>query len=172
MTERARQALADCQQALADFEGAANAGFQRSRWVAVMTLLRTVGLVLKAVDRPAADMATQERIDSAWDQLNASKPEPRIFWEFIDAERYQVLHLYDIRAFVRTTVRPGTGLRRDFTMLDADDDGFGSRPTTSEFLMREGPFAGRDPLDLCREAITFWRDYLDAIDRTGPSPVA
>ena len=30
--------------------------------------------------------------------------------------------------------------------------------------MHEGPFKGRDPLELCREAITFWREYLDAID--------
>jgi hypothetical protein len=164
MTIRAKQALADCEHALADFEAAANTLFQRSRWVAVMTLLRTVGLVLKAVDRPVADTATQQRIDAAWKQLNASKPKPRIFWEFIDAERYQVVHLYEIRTGVDITVRfPPEPLGYFLNVAD-DDDGFGWTPTTYDFRMRRGPFAGRNPLDLCREAITFWRDYLVAID--------
>ena len=85
MTTRAREALADCEHALADFNASANTFYQRPRWVAVMTLLRTVGLVLKAVDRPAAVPNVQKRIDDAWTRLNATKPEPRIFHEFIDA---------------------------------------------------------------------------------------
>ena len=167
MTIRAREALADCEHALADFEAAANTAFQRSRWVAVMTLLRTVGLVLKAVDHPAADVETQQRIDSAWAQLKGSKPEPRIFWEFIDAERFQVVHLYEIRTGVHITVRPVPEPLGYFLMMADDDDenGFGWTSTTYDFLMRRGPFAGRNPLDLCREAITFWRDYLDGIDQ-------
>jgi hypothetical protein len=107
-------------------------------------------------------------MDDAWDRLRASKPDPRIFWEFIHDERYQVVHLYEVRAYVRTTLRPGAS-RECFTMLDADDDGFGSRPTTHEFIMRDGPFAGRDPLDLCREGIAFWRDYLHGIDQIRPN---
>src|SRR5713101_7034469 len=168
MTSRARKALADCEHALADFEVAANTEFQRSRWVAVMTLLRTVGLVLKAVDRPAADTWTQQCIDAAWAELKVLKPEPRIFWEFIEAERYQVVHLYEIRAGVNITVRPVPEPLGYFLMMADDDDGFGWNPTTYDFRMRAGQFAGRDPLDLCREAITFWRNYLDAIDQTGP----
>lgn len=161
MTIRARQALADCEHALADFAAAANTEFQRSRWVAVMTLLRTVGLVLKAVDRPAADAETRQRIDAAWKQLRASKPEPRIFWKFIDDERTKVVHFYEVRAAVNITVRPGPATFGG-TMFGA---AFGSGQTTFDYFMREGPFKGRDPLDLCREAITFWRVYLDAIDQ-------
>lgn len=164
MTIRARQALADCEHALADLEIGANTEFQRSRWVAVMTLLRTVGLVLKAVDRPAADAETQQRVDDAWDQFNASRPEPRIFWEFIDAERYQVVHLYEVRASVNVTVRPGPATL-GATIFGAYS---GSGPTTFDYFVREGPFKGRDSIDLCREAITFWRNYLGTIDRTEP----
>lgn len=166
MTTRAREALADCEHALTDFEGGANTVFQRSRWVAVMTLLRTVGLVLKAVDHPAADVATQRRIDADWQRLNATKPEPRIFHEFIDAERADVVHLYDPSAQVNVTVRLG-GVWWNPATGESGADLCG--PTTFDFVMKKGPFKGRDPLELCREAIAFWRDYLDAVDRSsGP----
>ena len=62
MTARAREALDDCEHALADFANGANTVYQASRWVAVMTLLRTVGLVLKDVDRTLADTATQMNV--------------------------------------------------------------------------------------------------------------
>ena len=92
MTARAREALADCEHALADFEASANTVFQRPRWVAVMTLLRTVGLVLKDVDRrPPASAEVQNRIDDAWDRLKREKDDParrpHVFHDFIDAER-------------------------------------------------------------------------------------
>jgi len=66
MTTRARAALADCEHALTDFAASANTPFQRPRWVSLITLLRTVGLVLKSVDRPAASPDVQTRIDAAW----------------------------------------------------------------------------------------------------------
>jgi hypothetical protein len=64
-------------QAPADFEASANMVFQSSRWVAVMTLLRTVGLVLKDVDRMAAASDVPRRIDDAWDRLEHEKTQPR-----------------------------------------------------------------------------------------------
>lgn len=157
MTLRARLALTDCEHALTDYEAGANTPFQRPRWVAAITLLRTVGLVLKDVDRPAADVATQGRMDAAWKQLKATKPEPRIFHDFIDAERYNVVHLYDPSARVNVTIR-----------LGGVSTGGGSNlagPATNEFVMWKGFFAGRDPRELYREAIAFWRTYLDAIDK-------
>jgi hypothetical protein len=41
----------------------------------------------------------------------------------------------------------------------------GGVETTMDFVMRTGPYQGRDPRTLCREAIAFWKDYLDAIER-------
>ena len=46
-------------------------------------------------------------------------------------------------------------------------------PTTYEPFMRSGTFKGNHPLDLCRQAIDFWRDYLNRIEQalnsgTGP----
>jgi hypothetical protein len=170
VAKRAREALADCTNALIDFERAANTEFQRPRWVAVMTLLRTVGLVLKAVDYPLADPETRQRIDGAWKDLNAAKPEPRIFHEFIDAERFQAVHLYEVRAQVNVTVRPGPAILSWSPVVAGATSGMGGGPTTFDFIMREGPFKGHDPLDLCGEAIAFWRTYLDAIDGVGDVP--
>ncbi len=167
MKGRARAALADCENALVDFEASVNTSFQKTRWIAVMSLLRTVGLVLKEVDHPAASPDVQRRIDTAWKDLNATKPNPRIFHDFIDHERYQVVHLYEINTRVNATVAPIPEPHTYFlaTMFDDDEDsGFGWNPTTFTFFMRSGPFTGRDPCELCREAIQFWRNYLDGID--------
>ncbi len=170
MTARARQVLADCEPALADFEAGANTPYQRTRWVALMTLLRTVGLVLKAVDREAGNAKMRQAIDDHWNRLNASKPEPRIFHGFIDAERYQAVHLYEIRARANITIQPGSGSLRIgspewFSIVMDEDDNVGGQPAVVDFTMRVGPFQGRDPLELCRESMIFWRDYLDLIDR-------
>ena len=47
--------------------------------VAVMTLLRTIGLVLKKVDHPARNARMKRAIDDHWRRLKGTKPEPRIF---------------------------------------------------------------------------------------------
>jgi hypothetical protein len=162
MTTRARQVLADCEHALADFSASANTAFQRTRWVAVVTLLRTVGLVLKEVDRPVASDTVQRRIDDAWKRLKTTKPEPRIFHDFIDAERADVVHFYDISARVDATVQLG-GVWASMSGGEGGSDPHG--PTIYDFIMRDGPYQGRDPRELCREAIEFWRGYLDDIER-------
>ncbi len=161
VTPRAREALADCEHALADFEAGANTPFQRSRWVAVMTLLRTVEYVLKDVDGKNKNVTpvVRRRITAAVSKLYASKAkprEPRIFHEFIRAERNDVVHLYEIRSGVNVTIQLGG--------VGTGGSSTPSGPPTYDFFMRDGPFKGRDPLDLCREAITFWRQYLDAIE--------
>ena len=156
MTTRARLALADCEHALTDYEAGANTPFQWTRWVAMITLLRAVGHVLHKVDRPAADVATQRRIDAAWRQLNATKLNPPIFHDFIDSERGNVVKQYDPSARVNVTIRLG-GVSTS-----------GGRPRRDHRRTSSScgklPFEGRDPRDLCREAIAFWRTYLDAID--------
>ena len=160
MTTRARLALADCEHALADYEAGANTRFQWPRWVAVMTLLRSVGYVLKDVDRPAAPVAVRTRIDEEWQRLQSEKAvdgRPRhIFWDFIEAERANVVHFYDPSARVNVTIRLGG------VSTGGADTPAGS--TTVGFVMFKGPYQGADPRELCLQAIAFWRAYLDGID--------
>ena len=49
-------------------------------------------------------------------------------------------------------------------MPAVDDPRGGTVIKTYDFVMRDGPYQGRDPRELCREAIDFWRRYLDDID--------
>jgi hypothetical protein len=37
--------------------------------------------------------------------------------------------------------------------------------TTYEHVMRDGSFAGQDPRDVVQQAIAWWHEYLDQIDR-------
>jgi hypothetical protein len=142
--------LADCERALDDYEAGANTPFQWTRWVAVTTLLRSVGLVLAKVDYPASDDATRGRMDAAWKSLKTTKPEPRIFHDFIEAERDGVVHRYDVGAQVNVNIQ------------------LGARGATYEFVMRSGPFAGHDSRELCRKAIQFWQEYLAGIEGAAP----
>ncbi|HEV8662006.1 MAG TPA: hypothetical protein VGT06_02510 [Candidatus Methylomirabilis sp.] len=161
MTLHAREVLRDCQRVLDHITGDMRTELWRPRWAGLVALLRAVGHVLKKVDGKTSD-AAREVIESAWKDLGQSKPEPTIFWEFIEAERNNVLKAYEIGTGVNITVRPGTA----WLNLATGETGSGpGGPTTFEAFMRSGPFEGRDPLELCREAIAFWQGYLDSIDR-------
>lgn len=127
----------------------------------MITLLRTVLDVLDKVDRRTGTPEAQERIAAARKELFESKPDPRIFHEFIEDERNDTVHVYEIRARGRTIIQlgsvwwnPGTG----------ESGGTPSGPAKYDFYMSDGPFKGRDPRELCRDAIEFWRQYLDNID--------
>ena len=162
MTDAARNVLKECELALADFEAGADTVHWRSRFVALITALRSVGLVLKLKDYPASSDTAKEAIDQAWERLKSSKSEPRIFHKFIDAERYNVAHLYDVNAGVNITARPGSLW---VNLATGESGSEPSGPTTYEYFMRYGPFQGQDPVKLCREAIAFWREYLDDIEQ-------
>jgi hypothetical protein len=161
MTTHAREVLGDCRRVLEALEGDMSTVFWRPRWAGLVALLRAVGHVLVKVDGKASDTA-RKVIDAAWQELKRSEPEPRIFWGFIEGERNSVLKVYEIGARVKTTVRPGTAW---FNTATGESGGGPSGPTTFEAFMRSGPFEGQDPLELCRDAIRFWDDYLDTIDR-------
>jgi hypothetical protein len=138
MSVRAREVLAECQFALEDFSAAGNTPFQRTRWVAVTTLLRAVGHVLDKVDGPAGNPALRQSIEAHWKALTASKPEPRIFWEFIETERNGVVKEFDVKASVITSITPGPAT----LTLGPDSGGPSMGTTTVGFVMVEGTVQG------------------------------
>jgi hypothetical protein len=164
VTKQAREVLRDCEYALSDFEASANTNYQRTRWVGLITLLRAVGHVLHNVDEPAAGPETRKRMQSMWERLRSSKPEPLIYWQFIAAERNDTIKRYAIRSAVNITVTPDTARLEFGPVVAGAASGFGYAPTTIDFFMREGPFKDRDLRELGRDAIAFWREYLDTID--------
>ena len=79
-----------------------------------------------------------------------------IFWEFIEAERNNVLKAYESTVGVNITVRPGALW---FDVKTGESGGDPPGPTTYEAFVRSGPFQGRDPIGLCVEAVKFWQEY-------------
>jgi hypothetical protein len=155
---RAREALADCEHALVDFEAGANTDYQRTRWVALISLLRAVGHALDKVDRPASSPDVQRLIDAQWSILKSES----IFKDFIYGERNRLLKKYEIGPVVSITIKVPGGI--PWMPVVRDERLRGTARTTYDFVMRDGLYKGRDPRELCREAIEFWRAHLDAID--------
>ena len=59
------------------------------------------------------------------------------------------------------TFRPGTAWSNPDT---GQTGGSASGPTSFNAFMKSGPIQGADPLQLCRDAIAFWRCYREEID--------
>lgn len=160
MTTRARKVLANCEHALSDFSASASTPYMQSRWVSVITQLRTVVDVLEKVDSPAATLEVRQRIAAARKQLFESKPEPRIYHEFVEDERNGTVHEYDLGAAANPKIH-GAWTQKGAPLYVSHRPG---AVTTAAFSMRDGPYKGRDPRQLALDAIEFWRSYLDAID--------
>lgn len=147
MTQAAREVLEDCRGAIDDIDGLVQGRVWRRRWVAAVVLLRSVGYVLAAVDAKISPNYKKAIADS-WDRLNQSKPSPAIFWEFIDRERHNIVHEYEVGAGQGATVHLGQNVRVE-----------------RHYVVNTGLFAGRDQRELLGEAIAWWETYLTEIDR-------
>jgi len=147
MTKAAREVLEDCRGAVDEIGGGVQGRAWRRRWVAAVVLLRTVGYVLREVDRHISS-GYRNAIDEAWVKLKRTKPDPAIFWEFIEAERNNIVHEYAVGAGQGVTVYPGQ-----------------NRPSDHHYLINYGLFAGQDQREVLRQAIVWWEIYLDEIDR-------
>lgn len=160
MTSAARNVLEDCRGALLDFADGIQGGTWRRRWVSCVVLLRTVGYVLDKVD---ADRSPKHRsvIDSWWRGLKGTKPDPAIFWGFIDEERNLIIKEYRTRAGQGVTV-PGAVMEIDAKTMEQKIEP--RRPVVYHYTMNSGPFSGRDQRELIAEAIAWWERQLDAID--------
>jgi hypothetical protein len=90
----ARRVLADCEIAhqLLRKESTESATW-RPHWVLCLTLLRAVGHVLDNVDGEA-DANHRAAISAKWEEWKADVEENRIFWDFIKAERNNLLKEY------------------------------------------------------------------------------
>ena len=160
MTTTARFVLSDCERVLGSMKEDMPSELWRPRWAGLIALLRAVGHVLDKVDGAHSPEAKQV-IKDAWNELKKSKPQPRIFWQFVEEERNSILKAYEFGPAMNITIRPGTAHVNLATGTSSSPSG----PTTFEAFMRSGSFEGQEPLTLCRDAIEFWRVYLDKIDR-------
>ncbi len=171
MSLQARIALNDCRFALGRHTVGLQAEAFRTSWVGVVTLLRTVGHVLRNVDA-ARSPHLKAAVDAGWDELVRTKPEPAIFWGFIVDERNQVLKQYRLgpkRIGRFGPVRPGSvNLGFDLGGMRGKHGSAaritGSPPLQVTSVMDNGPFIGKEEREVAAEAIRWWERYLEGVE--------
>ena len=160
MTKASRKVLEDCKGALEDFKYGVQGGEWRRRWITSVVLLRTVGHVLSKVDA-LTDPVLEKIINAEWEKLQGSKPEPRIFWEFIDQERNNILKEYQISAGQGVTIRLGT---LHLNLKTGEQTHGESLPTLYHYTINSGYYKGKQQKDVLNEAIEWWDKYLANIE--------
>ena len=160
MTKASREVLKDCKGALKDFKDGVQGNEWRRRWITSIVLLRTVGHVLSKVDALHNPLLSNI-IDTEWKKLQDNKPEPRIFWEFIDKERNNILKEYQINAGQGITIRPGTLYLNLSTGKQTCEK---SLSTLYHYRINSGYYKGKNQKDVLNEAIIWWDKYLTNIE--------
>ena len=165
MTARARLVLADAQVALALHSQAKAGPAFRASWFAVVGLLRAVGHVLDKVDS-VNDEHVRAAATECWKELSHSKPEPAIFWGFIEGERNRFLKNYEhgiTRMQIIRTEDPNTVWALDLanagkaTQLCSAYNVPPEAPDRSVIsILADGPFAGQPEAKVAAEAIDWW----------------
>lgn len=164
MTAAARMVLEDCRLALEMLENEPDGDRWRVHWAGAVALVRAVGHVLDKVDgqQPRIKAAAK----AAFLRWKAGEVEHRIFREFIEAERNNILKRYEFTihplsdvpvGIFLTLVNPETGEAKQIAIEEVMDENV-FKP------MVDGYGCGEDAREVYREAIAWWERELDAID--------
>lgn len=164
----ARTVLQDCRNAISNHDIRLQGESFRISWVAIVTLLQTIGHVLSKVD---SQLSANHKIviDNHWKALNFSKPEPKIFWEFIEQERNNVLKQYQL-GVARWMQLPALVLPQGSTVMMVDMANSRGGGGVNENLypihtqITSGPFRGRKEFDVIAEAADWWGEQLSEIE--------
>lgn len=116
----------------------------RIKWIAAIALLRAVGHVMENVDATSDDKF-KRALTKQWEQVK--KMRPPIYYEFIKKERDADLKEYAFNAGQGVTI-------------------YLSEPTLSftTYQINIGHYAGRDQRDLVKEALAWWKQFIDDVE--------
>lgn len=118
--------------------------------------------MLKNVDAQQSP-AMRKAIDEKWNELEQSKPEPYIFWDFILKGRNQFLKIYEhgIMRKITIPIEPNLNVSIDL----ANGSGKVSSPNAEmkSYILR-GQFKGVSEREVARMAYDWWKKYLDEVD--------
>ena len=158
---RARQVLDDAKRASSSLNAIEDEQLRRVFWTASVVLARAALHVLDKVDA-ASDPTLREEADRRWKELNDSRPEPEIFWNFLELERNLVLKQFEFAPDLE-----------DRFLMRAGGDGFifatdGSKLALAGFfsIRTDGPFKGKDGLTVLREALNWVDGYISRIEKS------
>jgi hypothetical protein len=167
---RARRVLDDCRWALTQYTPELSGPALRVAWVGIVTLLRAVGHVLQKIDSKYHSDVDQVR-KQLWEKWASTKPEPAIFWEFIENARNGVLKQYEFgfsRTFEVRCTEEGPvkiGLRGDL-LARSEPEQLGQRElhNLQSGIIDPGPFLGRPEREVAAQAIEWWEQTLTEIE--------
>ena len=164
MTHRSREVLQDCEIALAMLEDEQDFHRWRVLWAGSVALVRAVGHVLHKVDSSAPGYAPI--INDLFATWKADRKTHAIFWDFIEAERNNILKQYHFNmhpleevdvAVVLTLQHPGTGETHQVQDVVPLGENI-YRP------LLDGYGDGEDARDVYKEAIDWWDHQLSTIE--------
>jgi hypothetical protein len=128
-------------------------------WAGTIALLRAVGHALVNEDAKS-DVRLKEAQSAWWSGLNATKPNPLIFWKFIDHDRNQLLKQAELTAGQSTQLfLQGGTIARHVSPPPPPP------PPIHTYQMNSGYFVGQDPRKLVRDAIEWWEQQLNDIEQ-------
>jgi hypothetical protein len=164
MTKEARYVLHDCELAhsrhtddLQDYEF-------RLSWIALVTLLRAVGHVLDKVDGDSTKNPKLSKvIREKYQEIKKSRPEPIIFWKFIEEHRNNVIKMYKFEVSRGLEIK---SLDADVPVRVEAIQAKVSSPNARFYSeLANDHFSGRSEIEVLKEAIDWWKAYLDEIDK-------
>lgn len=162
MTQQARIVLQDAKFAISRHNDQLQSEWFRISWISIVTLLRAVGHVLHNVDSLSSPKM-KSAIDNKFKEILKTKPDPKIFWEFIVQERNRFLKNYEYGIDRSITVPALSG---GFLKVDCGDSRGGQFSPGSKLIsiITSGPFKGRYEKEVAWEAYDWWEKYLNEID--------
>ncbi len=164
MTAAARRVLGDCKAVLNMLEDEKDEQCWRVLWAGAMALVRAVGHVLRKVDGENSDV--RPLVEAAWTRWKADRSANAIFWEFIEAERNNILKQYRFSALDSSVV--GLGVVEIHRGPESDHGVAYETPfALEENLFRpieEGFGMGEDARIIYQEALDWWETELARIE--------
>jgi hypothetical protein len=161
MTLAARTVLEDCTQAAAQLTDGIQGAEWRIAYMACIALLRAVYHVLESRD-VAGDPRLRQAFKNWSEDLLESKPKPEIYWAFIVSERNLLLKEYQSSAGQGVTV---PGVRFELNMKTGGQKTMKIGAIKNHYTMNEGVFMGRDHRYLIQEAISWWYEQLQMLEK-------
>lgn len=149
----ARTVLSDCQHSIELMEQSPAESDSRIYYVAAMALVRAVGHVLHKVDAIRSE-SLGRAVDDAYLRWKDDRSQHAIFWDFIEAERNNVLKRYEFSYRANPHVVVQTPEAAEKFVLEHE-----------LFLpVIDGPFAGEDVRDTLTAATAWWETQLSLIE--------
>ncbi len=162
MTIAARRVLYDLQYAIHNHNEKLQSEAFRVSWFSIVALLRSVGHVLDKVDSHQS-IEMKSAISKIWKKIQETKPEPTIFWGFINSERNRFLKEYQ-----HSIDRTVDLYHMDGHYLCTEDvgntQGYAALNTPVYSRISSGVFEGQNEIEVAWEAWHWWSSYLDEVD--------